>query len=151
MSLEELGGDFIIPTPDTNIEFFWALLGVQFGRSFGKRLDQNIQGSKWFKDIGKKNYYGIPGYTVQWFIRTILDVTHHWWFGGILWLYPTQILDFLGWPASWAVAVSFFGIGLMFDDLRDIENLKRRYLNNHNNNEEPEPEPQLYKWIHKNE
>jgi len=110
---------FVFPIPTTNIQIFWSLLGAQFGRSFGKQLDQGIQAgdtfqglTDWQKDI----------------VKRILDFTHHWWVGGFLWLYATEINNLMiDGGTGFIIPLTFFGFGLMVDDMRDIENLKRRF------------------------
>ena len=90
---------FTIPSPETLLQFTWFLMGVTFGRGFGKELDQTIQKSDWFKK------------QVLWkqeVIRRVLDVTHHFWIGLLLVNYFT--LDEVVW----------FGWGLVVDDLPDI-------------------------------
>lgn len=109
-------GQFVFPIPTTNIQIFWTLLGANFGRSFGKKLDQGIQASEWFKSLDplSKN-----------FVKRVLDFTHHWWIGGLLWLYADAIA--VGRLSGYVTEIMFFGYGLLIDDLRDIDNLKRRY------------------------
>lgn len=109
-----------LPVPNGNIQIFWVLLGMQFGRSFGKKLDQEMQAAGWFT--------GLPP-AVQGFLKRVLDFTHHWWVGGFLWLYPMAVINYLGLPVSWEIPVIFFGVGLLIDDLRDVQNLRRRYGN----------------------
>ncbi len=108
---------FDIPIPTSNLEIFWLLLGMQFGRSFGKKLDQGIQSGTWFNKL-KDWEKGI--------VKRILDFFHHWWVGGLLWLYATDIALRLG-LSHHVIAITFFGVGLLLDDIRDIDNLKRRY------------------------
>ena len=117
--IQQVVGGFLFPIPTTNLEIFWTLLGAQFGRSFGKKLDQGIQAGDWFKSLSP-TWRGI--------IKRILDFTHHWQYGGILWLYSTEISLRLGNPA-YSIPILFFGFGLMLDDIRDIDNLKRRFNN----------------------
>ena len=90
---------FVIPAPETLLEYAWFAMGITFGRGFGKQLDQDIQSSKWFKK---------RGYWTQWLLKRVLDVTHHWEIGILMVLYiPT-------------VEVIWFGWGLVVDDLPDI-------------------------------
>ena len=110
-------GDFVFPIPSDNYQIFWALMGAQFGGSFGSELDYGIQESEWFK---KQNPW------VQGFIKRALDFLHHWWMGAFLWLYAVNVASFIG-SQTLKIPIMFFGFGLMVDDLRDIENLKRRY------------------------
>ena len=110
-------GSFTFPIPSTNLELFWLLLGMQFGRSFGKKLDQGIQAGTTFKNLPE---------WVRGVVKRLLDFTHHWWIGGFLWIYPTLFASLILFPNS-VVEVTFFGLGLMADDLRDVDNLKRRY------------------------
>jgi len=77
----------------------WIVIGFTFGRGFGKRLDQGITASKWFK---KRNPI------IQGLLARILDVTHHFWVGLLLMLYV---------PIPEAF---YFGMGLFIDDLPDV-------------------------------
>ena len=106
-----------IPLPVGNIELIWLLLGMSFGRSFGKKLDYTIQETDWFKTRGKE---------AQWLIKSILDFFHHWWIGALIWMYAPLIVKWLFWPTL-LVEVQWFGIGLFFDDIRDFENILKRY------------------------
>lgn len=115
--IQQVVGGFLFPIPTANLEIFWTLLGAQFGRSFGKKLDQGIQKGEWFLSLSPP-WKGI--------IKRVLDVTHHWWIGGGLWLYADLIAGKLG-LMNYSTEILFFGFGLMLDDLRDIENLKRRF------------------------
>jgi len=81
----------------------WFIIGVTFGRGFGKKLDQGIVASKWFK---KRNPI------VQGLLKRILDVTHHFWVGLLLMLYIPM------------PEIYWFGAGLFVDDLPDVP---RRY------------------------
>ena len=110
-------GSFIFPVPSTNLELFWLLLGMQFGRSFGKKLDQGIQAGTTFNNLPE---------WVRGVVKRLLDFMHHWQYGGVIWLYATEIALALGLPNR-VPEILFFGLGLMVDDIRDVENLKRRY------------------------
>jgi hypothetical protein len=96
-----------IPVPVTFVEWLWFAMGVNFGRGFGKQLDQTIQSTDWFKRRGR---------FVQWFVRRVLDVTHHWWIGGLLMAY------------SGSVELFWFGAGLFVDDLPDIPRRAKELL-----------------------
>lgn len=116
--------DFVFPIPANNLEIFWVLLGIQFGGSFGSKLDQEIQESEWFKALD------------PWkagFIKRLLDFLHHWWVGGFLWLYSEQVAVKLG-LVNYSTEVMFFGLGILIDDVRDVKNLKRRYGIGENSN-----------------
>jgi hypothetical protein len=110
-------GSFTFPVPTENIEIFWTLAGIQFAYSFGSQLDQDITAGDWFK--------GLKGWR-QGLVKRVLDVTHHWIYGGILWLYADKIAVLIKHP-SWNIPILFFGFGILIDDIRDVENLKRRY------------------------
>jgi hypothetical protein len=86
------------------------------GHSFGSRLDQDIQSADYFKNL--------PSW-LRWIIKHLLDFLHHWWIGAILWVYAVGIAAYFGYP-WFTTEILFFGLGLMIDDIRDIENLKRR-------------------------
>ncbi len=96
--------EIIIPTPTTLLGVVWFLLGIQFGRSFGKKLDQDIQAGEWFKALDQWQ---------QWILKRALDFFHHWWIGALMVLYLPQYQE-----------VVWFGWGLIVDDLPDIP---RRY------------------------
>jgi hypothetical protein len=100
--------ELTIPFPDTMLEWAWFCIGITFGRSFGKRLDQDIQESDWFKTLN-------PG--VQWILKRSLDFLHHWWMGALLVIYAYKL------PQA-QVEAAWFGWGLLISDLPDIP---RRY------------------------
>ena len=106
-----------IPVPINNIEILFLLLGMSFGRSFGKKLDQNIQETTTFK-----NRSGL----CQWIIKAVLDFTHHWWIGCIIWLYAPSFASLIGYPGLVAETM-FFGVGLFLDDIRDFKHVLERY------------------------
>ena len=108
--------EFTIPIPNGNRAILWFFLGMQFGHSFGSRLDQEVQAADSFRNL--------PGW-LQGIIRRLLDFLHHWWIGAILWVYAVGIAAYLGFP-WFTTEILFFGLGLMIDDIRDIDNLKRR-------------------------
>jgi len=87
-----------LPVPATFAQAVWALLGIQFGRSFGKKLDQGIQASAWFKSRHP---------LWQSLLKRVLDCLHHWWIGALLMIYVPG-------DAYW------FGLGLLIDDLPDV-------------------------------
>lgn len=99
---------FIIPFPDTFLAAVWFAIGLTFGRGFGKNLDQNIQNSTWFKQQRP---------VVQWVLSRILNVTHHWWIGALLMLYPAVIQE-----------IYWFGFGLLIDDLPDVPARLKQYF-----------------------
>ena len=96
----------LVPIPETFEAAVWFALGIQFGRSFGKQLDQGIQGEDWFKALPKWE---------REVIKRLLDFTHHWWMGALLMLYA---------PPFWY----WFGAGLFVDDLPDIPNRVKSIL-----------------------
>lgn len=112
-------GDFIFPIPTNNVEIFWFLLGIQFAYAFGSKLDYEMQQSDWFKKLEP---------AIQAALKRLMDFTHHWWIGGFLWLYASQIAGWLD-LSSYVTEIMFFGYGILVDDIRDIDNLKRRYIN----------------------
>jgi hypothetical protein len=91
---------------------------MTFGRGFGKDLDHTVQQTEWFTALSD---------TWKYVVCRILDVTHHWWMGGLLIAYCGTTPE-----AFW------FGWGLLIDDLPDIpqrmldvwQNLKNMYTNN---------------------
>lgn len=106
-----------IPIPVNNFEIVWLLIGMSFGRQFGKKLDQGIQETDTFKSL--------PG-PVQGLIKRILDFTHHWWVGALIWLYAPLITTRWFWP-SLELEIIWFGVGLFLDDIRDFEHVLGRY------------------------
>jgi len=97
-----------VPTPVTFIEWLWFGMGITFGRGFGKNLDHTIQKTKWFRKLKPWQ---------KWFIRRLLDVTHHWWIGGILIGYFPNIPELF-----------WFGAGLLVDDLPDVPRRIKKLL-----------------------
>lgn len=110
-------GDFNFPIPTSNLEIFWFLLGIQFAFAFGSKLDYEMQQAEWFKKLDPM---------VQGILKRCMDFLHHWWMGAFLWLYSDQIAIWLG-LSNYSTEIMFFGLGILFDDIRDIDNLKRRY------------------------
>ena len=106
-----------IPVPVDNFQIVWLLIGMSFGRNFGKKLDYEIQQANWFK--------GLPP-EIQGLIKRILDFTHHWWIGAIIWLYAPLITAWWFWP-SLELEIMWFGVGLFLDDIRDFNHVKNRY------------------------
>ena len=106
-----------IPVPAGNIEILWLLLGMSFGRSFGKKLDYTIQEDPWFKKQSA---------SLRWLMKSILDFTHHWWIGALIWIYAPLFVKWWFWP-SLLTEITWFGVGLFFDDIRDYKNIIRRY------------------------
>ena len=99
-----------IPIPDNEKDFLWFALGLQFGRSFGKQLDQNIQSGEWFAELKPWK---------QDVVKRLLDFTHHWWVGYILWAYASIISAWIGFPQL-TNEIFWFGVGLLVDDLPDL-------------------------------
>ena len=95
-----------VPIPPTFEAAVWLALGIQFGRSFGKKLDYEVQAGPWFK--------GLP-LLYQAIIKRLLDFTHHWWIGALIMLYA---------PPFWY----WFGAGLLLDDLPDVPNRIKELL-----------------------
>jgi len=110
----------VIPIPLDNFQLVWLLIGMSFGRNFGKKLDHSIQQMLWFKDQ--------PEFT-QGMIKRILDFTHHWWIGALLWLYSPLIVKLIAWP-SLELEILWFGVGLFLDDIRDFKHVLNRYRTN---------------------
>jgi len=106
-----------LPIPAGNIELIWLLIGMNFGRSFGKKLDYEIQQSEWFTR---------QPVWLQGIIKRILDFTHHWQYGAIIWLYAPLITRLFFWP-SIQPEIMWFGIGIFIDDIRDFKHVLDRY------------------------
>ncbi len=102
--------ELIIPWPDSRIAILWFALGLQFGRSFGKKLDHEIQQGRWFK---KRKPWA------RGLIKRLLDFTHHWWIGYIIWCYAATVAVWIRMPQS-VTEISWFGLGLLVDDLPDF-------------------------------
>jgi len=103
-----------IPVPSNFAESTFLLLGVFFGRAFGKQLDQDIQNSEWFK-----KHSGL----VKELISRLLDFTHHWWVGALLMIIfqssPIVSIQILSLPPL-DFNIFWFGAGTFIDDLPDI-------------------------------
>ena len=106
-----------IPIPMDNFQTLWLLIGMLFGRTFGKKLDHSFQELPWFKDQ--------PEFT-QDMIKRTLDFTHHWWIGCIIWLYAPLIVKLIAWP-SLEMEIMWLGVGLFLDDIRDFNHVLDRY------------------------
>ena len=106
-----------IPVPTVNLEIVWLLIGMSFARSFGKKLDWSIQQSTFFNDRGSIG---------KWILGRIMDFTHHWWMGAIMWLYAPLIVKTFFWPTL-LQEVYWFGVGIFIDDLRDFKHVLARY------------------------
>ncbi len=106
-----------IPIPVDNFQIVWLLIGMSFGRSFGKKLDYSIQQTQFFKDLG-------PFW--QGMIKRLLDFSHHWWMGALIWLYASLITKRFFWP-SLELEIMWFGVGLFLDDIRDFKHVLARY------------------------
>ncbi len=116
-----------LPLPVGNQDLIWLLLGMSFGRSFGKKMDYTIQESPWFKRQGT---------TTKWLVKSILDFSHHWWMGALIWNYAPLIVNKFFWPTL-LPEVTWFGVGLFLDDIRDFKNVLNRYKKA--SNETPAP------------
>lgn len=106
-----------IPIPIDNFQLIWLLIGMSFGRNFGKKLDHSIQQMLWFKDQEE---------VTQGMLKRLLDFLHHWWIGAIIWLYAPLITKTWFWPAV-ELEIMWFGVGLFLDDIRDFKHVLNRY------------------------
>ena len=104
-----------IPIPVTNLEIVALAMGITFGRNIGKKLDQGIKNSDWFTNRHM---------VVQWTVEKVLDCTHHWWVGALIWLYAVQISALIAFDPRF---ILFFGVGLFVDDIKDFEHVIKRY------------------------
>lgn len=107
----------VIPVPLNNFQILWLFIGMIFGRSFGKKLDYELQQTKWFKD--RHPFW-------QGLFKRFLDFMHHWWIGAIIWLYSPMITRRFLW-SSIEMEIMWFGIGLFIDDIRDFNHVLDRY------------------------
>jgi len=92
-----------IPAPGSILEITWLLIGISFARGFGKKLDQGIQASDWFKKL--------PGWQSA-FLSRLLDCLHHFWMGLLLMTYAALV--------PFSNEIFWFGTGLFLDDLPDV-------------------------------
>jgi len=97
-----------IPVPPDFLSWVWFGIGINFGRAFGKRLDQEIQTTEWFKNKPK---------WLRWIIKRLLDFLHHWWLGALLMCYFPNVPE-----------LYWFGAGLLIDDLPDIPRRAKEIL-----------------------
>jgi len=93
--------------PVTFEQFVWLGIGLCFARGFGKRFDEDIKNSEWFKKLN--------GWK-RWIVERLLDFTHHWWVGALLMLYSPY-------PQLY-----WFGVGIFLDDIPDIPRRLRKYF-----------------------
>ena len=105
-----------IPIPANFLTWLWFAMGINFGRSFGKKMDLTIQNSNWYKK--RKPWQ-------QWLVARSLDCLHHWWMGGLLMIYFVQ------------PEIYWFGVGLLVDDLPDIPRRAKELLAEWKKYEEP--------------
>jgi hypothetical protein len=92
-------------------------LGILFAHSFGSRFDYEVQQTGGFK--------ALDGFA-KFLVEACLNFFHHWWMGGFLWLYAEEITLTMGIP--WiAENLSFFGVGVLIDDIKDVQHLIERY------------------------
>jgi len=89
-----------IPVPPNFLCWVWFAMGINFGRAFGKRLDQEIQATEWFRNKPK---------WMKWILKRLLDAIHHWYIGALLMIYFPNVPE-----------LYWFGAGLFVDDLPDI-------------------------------
>ena len=92
-----------LPVPTTLLTITWTIIGFMFGRAFGKRLDQTIKKTEWFKGLG------LMGKKL---VGASLDFLHHFWIGLLLMVYSNQLI--------YTVEIYWFGYGLFLDDAPDI-------------------------------
>ena len=99
-----------------NLEaIFWTALGFTFSRAFGKKLDQGVQSSSWFK--ARRAW-------VQGLLKRLLDFLHHWWMGLLLWFYAPYIVL----PTGFDSPLHYFGLGWFIDDLPDVPSRFRAFF-----------------------
>jgi hypothetical protein len=98
-----------IPVPTTFAAIVWVGIGITFGRAFGKQLDQTIQNTERFKQLGT---------FTQYLIERFLDAMHHWWMGALLmlWFVDPEFIQVFGYDIS----IYWFGMGLLIDDIPDM-------------------------------
>lgn len=97
----------LLPLPDNFETIVWFGIGITFARAFGKRLDQDIQATQWFKDL--------KGWQ-KWLVKRLLDALHHWQIGALLILYA---------PVPQIV---WLGAGILVDDIPDLPRRIRGYF-----------------------
>ena len=110
-----------IPIPASFVAVLFTALGFQFGRAFGKKLDQSIQASKWFKNLKKSK--AAEDQILAWLVPRLLDFLHHWWIGALIMIFAPARLG-----AYWGDLAYWFGFGLFVDDFQDIPRRFRGYF-----------------------
>lgn len=108
--------------PTTLHALTWTTIGFMFGRSFGKRLDQTIKKTEWFKQRSE---------LVKRLIGNALDFMHHFWMGMLLMLYSAQFASAIAALGIQTVPDTYywFGVGLFLDDLPDLPERLKKYFN----------------------
>lgn len=89
--------------PGTFPQLLWWAIGGSFARSFGKKLDYDIQRDPWFTEL--------PPWQ-KGVVKRVLDFTHHWWVGGLLMEYGFFTVD--------SSITYWIGAGVLVDDLPDL-------------------------------
>lgn len=105
--IQQILGSFGWLIPSNWEQLLWMLMGLQFAYAFGKRCDAEIQASPWFAGLNRFQKY---------LVESCLNFMHHW--------YVILLAFYL--PSSW-VPIRWFLIGIFWDDVRDIQNMVRRY------------------------
>ena len=91
-------------TPEMGL---WIAIGFMLARAYGKKMDNQIQSTDWFKHLPK---------LWQWFLRGSMDFLHHWWIGLLLWFYAPLIAL----PTGFNMPLQYLGWGIFLDDIPDI-------------------------------
>ena len=99
---------------ETLVTTVTPLIGFLLGETFSD-WDETVQGLDWFKGSSPFRKY---------LTRKLMDLFHHWQSGALLMIlsYPQ-----MGLFASFNWVLWVLGFGLFISDIRDFENLKRRY------------------------
>jgi len=105
-----------LPVPEIPVEVVFLLLGSQFGRSFGKQLDEAIKYSPWFEALKLSSL--LQDQITVFLLPRLLDFLHHGWIGALIMIqYPAP---------SW---LFWFSFDLMLDDCKDIPRQIQEFFN----------------------
>lgn len=107
--------------PLLDVELLSVILGFSTGVAFGnagKNFDNEVQNTQWFKNRNR---------LVKWFLKFLMDVTHHFQYGLILMLYAMVYIDMELHPVRFWLVYSF-GFGLVVTDIKDIPRRFRRFF-----------------------
>ena len=100
---------FPLPTSSPSAQaFFWFLLAAYLARVLAKPLDHEIQTTDWFI---KQHFI------IQWLIKRLLDLFHHWYIGWAICVYPEYLSAFVPFSAE---EVYWIGFAILLNDLPEL-------------------------------